>query len=108
MKDPELRRKFVELRARGISYVKISKKLNVSKNTLIAWSKQLQLDIANHRAIEKEGLCEEFKLGCEQRIRVSGNVLSRITEELLSRDFSDLPTLKLLEIHQRISRDIAE
>ncbi len=108
MKDPELRRKFIELRAGGISYVKISKKLNVSKNTLISWSKQLQLDIANHRAIEKEGLCEEFRLGYEQRIRITGNLLTRITEELLSRDLSDVPTPKLLEMHQKISREIAE
>ena len=54
---------FTELRANNESYEKIAKKLKVSKTTLIAWAKELELDIENLRAITHEALNEQYKVG---------------------------------------------
>ncbi len=47
MKDNETKNKFIELRAKGFSFAKISKELKTSKQTLVTWSKDLTLEIKN-------------------------------------------------------------
>lgn len=42
MKDQETKERFIELRAKGLSFDKISKELKVSKQILIDWSRGLQ------------------------------------------------------------------
>jgi len=39
----ELKQRFIEMRAKDISYDKISKELGVSKQTLINWSKEFNI-----------------------------------------------------------------
>jgi len=41
MKDQQTKEKFIELRAKGLSFDKISRELRISKQTLINWSKKL-------------------------------------------------------------------
>ena len=52
----ELKSQFVELRAKGWSYVKIARKLKVSKNTLANWGAELEGEIASLKAMELEAL----------------------------------------------------
>ncbi len=59
MIDPSVKEQFVELRAQGMSFASISGKLNVSKATLIGWSKEVKEDIGNMRQIHLEGLREK-------------------------------------------------
>ena len=40
-----LKQRFIEMRAKDISYDKISKELGVSKQTLINWSKNFNIEI---------------------------------------------------------------
>ena len=61
-KDNETKDKFIEMRAKGLSYDKISKQLKVAKSTLISWSKEFELEIKNFRNIEPEALNEKFML----------------------------------------------
>ena len=51
-----IKQEFIELRAKGWSFDKIAKKLGKAKQTLIDWSKELQDEIANRKAIELEAL----------------------------------------------------
>ena len=108
MLDVELRRRFVELRGQGMSYVKISKEIGVCKNTLMAWSKEYCLEIGNVKAMVLEGIREEYLLGREHRTRVNGTQLSQITEELLKRDLNEVPTHKLFDMQRKLIREIKE
>jgi transposase len=45
-KDTKTRERFMELRAKGHSFDKISEELKVSKPTLIQWRKDLEKQIA--------------------------------------------------------------
>lgn len=94
----ELKTDFVELRARGWSYRRISRRLGVSKSTLANWSQELDAEIASLRAMELEGLQEQYYLLKEGRIRLLGGLLRKLRQEALSRDLSSLSTDKLLEL----------
>jgi transposase len=58
MTDQETIARFIFLRSQGWSYNRITAELNVSKPTLIKWSRQHQFEIANLRATETEDLAE--------------------------------------------------
>lgn len=94
----ELKSQFVSLRAKGLSYRKIASKLKVSKTTLANWSQELEAEIASLRAIELEGLQEQYGLLKEGRIRLLGGMIKRLRQEALSRDLATLPTDKLLDL----------
>ena len=49
----ETKEKFIELRAKGWSFDKIAKELGKAKQTLINWSKELEDEIDNLKALER-------------------------------------------------------
>lgn len=98
METNELKRRFIELRASGASFDKIAKELGRSKQTLIDWSKELQEEIANLKAVELEALYEQYYLLKESRLRTFGDILQRMREELQGRDLTAVPTDKLLDL----------
>lgn len=97
MKDNETRQKFIELRAKGVSFNRIAKELNIAKSTLIAWSKKHLIEIDNLKAVELESLQEQFFMTKKARIELLGRQVERMKIELENRDFSDVPTDKLLD-----------
>lgn len=104
--------KFIELRAQGYSFDKIAKELGKAKQTLIDWSKELQEEIANRRALELEALYEGYYLLKEAKIKKYGAILSKITTELENRDFKNVSTGRLLELYllyfEKISQEVIE
>jgi len=94
----KVKEEFIELRAKGWSFDKIAKELGKAKQTLIDWSKELQDEIANCKALELEALYESYYLLRENRLQTFGAMLTKIKEEALKRDLSDVPTDKLLDL----------
>src|SRR5918993_4906422 len=94
----ELKAEFVQLRAKGLPYVRIAERLGVAKSTLANWNADLEARIASARAMELEALQEEFFLLKEGRIRLLGEQLLRLRSELAGRDLADVPTDKLLDL----------
>jgi restriction endonuclease Mrr len=94
----DTKQRFIELRAKGWSFDKIAKELGKAKQTLIDWSKELQDEIANLKAMELEALYESYYLLKENRLQTFGTMLTKIKEEALKRDLSDVPTDKLLDL----------
>lgn len=108
----ETKERFIELRAKGWSFDKIAKELGKARQTLIDWSKEMQEEIANRKALELEALYENYYLLKEARVKKFGAILAKINTELEGRDFSDVPTGKLLELQllyiDRLSREVIE
>jgi transcriptional regulator len=108
----ETKERFIELRAKGWSFDKIAKELGKAKQTLIDWSKELQDEIANRKALELEVLYETYYLLKEAKIKKYGAILSKITNELESRDFNNVPTGRLLELYllyfERLSQEVID
>ena len=98
MKDQETKEKFVELRAKGLSFDRIAQELKVSKQSLINWAKELENEIGNLKRIELEALQEKYFMLKRQRIELFGERLKAIKDELDKRDLSDIPTDKLFDL----------
>ena len=98
----ELKSQFVELRAKGWSYVKISRRLKVSKNTLTSWGAELEGEIASLTAMELEALYERSYMSKEARIRLLGSQLKEIQDELKKRGLEDVSTEKLLDMELKL------
>lgn len=105
LKDKE---KFIELRAKGWTFDKIAKELHKRKATLIDWSKELESEIANRKAIELEALYEKHYLLKEQRIEKLGNLLNKIINEIENRNLKDIPTNKLFDLLLKYNKEIKE
>ena len=98
METLELKEQFIELRARGWSFAKIAKKLGKSKQALIDWSKELQEEVANLKALELDALYSKYHLQREARLKLFGEMLHKITQELSKRDLSEVETERLLDL----------
>lgn len=100
--------KFIELRAKGWSFDRIAKELGRAKQTLIDWSKDLQEEIANRKALELDALYETYYLQRESRLQMFGAMLTKIKEEVEGRDLSDVATDKLLELFLKYNSQVKE
>jgi hypothetical protein len=98
MELQEIKNEFIILRAQGWSFDKISKKLGKAKQTLIDWSKELQDEIKNLKALELEELYQKYYLMKESRIVIFGELVNKLRDEAKDRDLSTLPTEKLLDL----------
>ncbi len=108
MADSKTREKFIELRAKGLSFDKIAKDLGKAKQTLIDWSKDYQEEIANLKALELETLYEKYYLQKEARLKTFGEMLNKIKTEIETRDLSEVPTARLLDLLLRYDSQVKE
>lgn len=102
MKDTKTKEQFVTLRASGLSFDRIATELGVSKRTLIEWSKGLERDIANLKAVSLDALQEKYYLQKEQRIKLFGEHLERVHQELMKRPMTEMATDKLLDMFLKL------
>src|ERR1041385_1370356 len=89
MHDVQVQQRFVHLRSQGCSFARIASELNVTKPTLINWSRKFQFEIQNLRAIELEALQEQLVATREIRARALGEQLAKVQQELKKRDRSE-------------------
>jgi len=104
----ETKQRFIELRAKGYSFDKIAIEMGKSKQVLIDWSKDLEEEIANCKAIELDILYEKYYLYKENRLQMFGELIQNIKKELSNRDLSDVPTDKLLDLFLKYENQIKE
>ncbi len=104
----EQKHAFIELRAKGLSYAKIAKRLKVSKSTLANWSLELEAEIASLKAMELESLQEQYWLLKEGRITLLGETLKGLQQELSKRDLESVPTEKLLDMWLKVYQELKE
>ena len=99
----ELKDKYVELRAEGITIQKAAEKLGIAKNTAGSWDKSLKSRIADLENIRLQELQQKYLMTAEKRIVLLGEKLLATTEELSKRDLSDISTPKLLDMQIKYS-----
>ena len=104
----EQKAKFIQLRAKGYSFAKIAKELRISKSTLSNWSQELEEQIAKAKAMELEALQEEYYILKEGRIKLLGEQLRAIHQELNGRDLSKVNTDRLMELQLRYFGELKE
>ncbi len=95
-KDPQLIERFIGLRAQGCSFARIAEELDVSKPTLISWSRLHQHRIRNLQALELEAAAEQGKLSRRHCLDSLADDDRRLREELARRDLKEIPTARLV------------
>lgn len=103
MKDLSVKNSFVELRANGWSFDRISKKLNVSKPTLIKWQNDLEDDIEEIKNTNLEAIKEKYRLTEIEMTRSFGKLVKKVLTELFKRNLSEVSTDKLANIYLKMS-----
>jgi hypothetical protein len=90
---------FIDLRSIGKSFESISNEINISKPTLIKWSKELELEIHNVKALRMDEMREKYLISKEHKVSVLKELINKAEEELASRSYSDLSTDKLVHLY---------
>ncbi|HEV7738219.1 MAG TPA: helix-turn-helix domain-containing protein [Chlamydiales bacterium] len=98
MKSTSEKQKFIELRAKGLSFDKIAQELGISKPTLLKWSQDYKKEIANLLYFQFESTLTLFRLEKNSRIESMAMILSKAMEELKSRSFEEFSGRELLSI----------
>jgi hypothetical protein len=108
MTDQEAIARFILLRAQGWSFNRIAVELNISKPTLIKWSRQHQFDIANLRATETEALAERVFRQRHERWEYLARQLKRLEEEIDKRELEEIPASRLHSIAAALRAEIRQ
>lgn len=103
METTATKQKFITLRAQGYSFDKIAKQMKKSKAVLIDWAKEFEEEISNLKALELEALYEKHYLLKEHRLKSLGSLLKKAEAELEKRDFTEIPTDKLIDVYAKLS-----
>lgn len=106
--DENTVQRFIELRAQGWIYTRLMTELNVSKPTLIAWSRKYQFQIQNLKAIELEALADKWLASVTDRVNALGEQLRKIEAEIAGRDVKDLTTAQLHHLARSLRRQIEQ
>jgi hypothetical protein len=100
--------RFIELRAQGWNFARIAAELQVSKPTLIDWSRKHQFQINKLKAIEREALAEKWLASVTDRVNGLGEQLRHVETELAQRNMGDLTTLQLHTLSRNLRRQIEQ
>ena len=106
MHDDKTVQRFIDLRVQGWSFARLAAELNVSKPTLIAWSRKHQHTIANLAAIEREERLNQLLATSEERLRQLAEQLRAAEFELARRDLTTLSTGRLLSHLESLRRQV--
>ena len=106
MHDDTTVQRFIELRVQEWPFSRIAAELNVSKTTLIAWSRQHQHTIANLAAIERENRLQQHLASGEERMQQLGEKLRAAEVELARRDLTTVSTGRLLTHVESLRRQL--
>jgi len=100
MSKQDAKDKFIELRIKGETFESIAKKLNVSKQTVINWSKEknIQEAIETAELMKIQSILKTYQLNREAKIKYYCELNDKIKNELSKRDFSKLAVDKLFKI----------
>ena len=109
----EEKSKFIELRAKGWSFDKISEEMKVSKPTLLKLNGDLYTEVREAQFFETEALMEQYGLMRKERLKTHCNALKKALEEFKRKveeqNFEDMPIEKLYnfieQLEKRIERD---
>jgi enoyl reductase-like protein len=98
----------IEKRARGESISSIAQSLNISCSSAAFCIAESAQRIANAINFEKDAFLKRNQMTAPERLQRKVELMKKITDELLSRDFSQVPAEKLIDMLFRLEEKTAE
>ena len=108
MNDQETIARFIVMRAEGWSFNRIAVALQLSKPTLIKWSRQHQFEIFNLRATDTEALAKRVFRQRHERWEVLASQLKKLEAEIEKRDLEEIPASRLHAIAAALRAEIRQ
>jgi len=84
-KTIEQKEQFIQLRAKGFSYDKITEQLEVSKNTLLKWNGEFLEEIQEAEFHELDNLLNQYSVHRKKRFEQNCKLLNSVYAELEKR-----------------------
>ena len=106
MKTKDEKEKFIELRASGLSFDKISEMLKISKPVLISWSVEFKKEISNLEYFRYQAILEQYKLIQEKRIEFLSIQLSKINDAINKKNYEDASLKELISIRKDLNIEL--
>lgn len=104
-KTLEEQERFIQLRAQGMSFERISKELNISKPVLLKWSGELYDRVKEAQFFELENIVQKYGVMRRERFEVHSKLLSSALLELKERaENSKLKTLSTEKLFQLVEQ----
>ena len=94
----EKQQKFIELRAEGLSFDEIARKVNISKPTLIKWSKELKDKIEEVTQIIEEQFLAEQRIKNIARAQKISDELDKAYAALSSTNYEKMNKKDLINV----------
>lgn len=108
VRNIEEQARFIELRARGMSFQKIAEEIGVSKPTLIKWNGELLEQVKEAQYLEYEKLIEQYGLFRKERFEVYCKALQTALKEFQERaeagELKKVPTDKLFSLLEQLEK----
>jgi len=102
------KQKFISLRAEGISFDEISDRINISKPTLIKWSKEFEDEIREIQKIADERFIFEEKIKRKNRAKRIRNELEKAYKALEKTNYDKLSKKEIIQIVDKLESKFAE
>ncbi|MCB1179645.1 MAG: hypothetical protein KDK36_18850 [Leptospiraceae bacterium] len=102
-KDKE---KYMDGRLKGKSIQSLSDSLWVNEDLCLEWEKEFQEDSKVIKKLAIEKALNDSKLRKTDRVKNLSNLLNRINKEISKRDFSDVPTDKLILLGAKLNEHL--
>lgn len=106
MNSTDKKARFVELRAQGNSYAKISEALHISKSTCTAWEAELRKEVAERKQAHLADLYDLYEMHRDSRIKRIATTLQAIEAAIATKDLAELPADVLLKLKLQYEREL--
>ena len=107
MTETELKEKFIELRAGGVSFDNIAKELKKSKTTLIKWQQELNQEINNLQYSEIQNLLEKYQITKKRKLEFYSKQLKKVYEALEKKDYDNISVKELNDLREKIENRLS-
>ena len=97
---------FVSLRAEGLSYEKISKKLNIPLRTLFRWGKDMAEEISACKEAALEAVLNEHKASAHERIGNLAFILEKIDTAISKNSFGGWSLFDLMNWKLKVHNEL--
>ncbi len=92
MKSKDQKTEFIMLRAKGLSFDKISREIGVSKPTLIKWNQEFYKEVSTLEYIEAQSLVELHQYSAKQKLEVYQRLENIDISEFTFKDIIEFKT----------------
>lgn len=104
----EKKNKLIEMRTSDKSYETIATELGLNIDEIISLASDIDVKtrIKSMKSFKRESAIEKLACTTGKRLELLGEILQKATTEIKRRDFSDMPTEKLIALIERLHKQL--